>query len=575
MRLTIGTKIGAGYGLALVLLVIIGAVSYQSTVRLIEAAGWVSHTHNVIDQAEDVLSAVKDAETGQRGYVITGDESYLTPFSGAQKRADEAIKSLTALTADNGVQQANIRTLEPLLSDRFARLNQGIEIRKTQGLEAGSKFMGTGEGKQIMQEIRATIDNMVSIERTLLDQRATAEQARAADTKSTIVLGVLSAVVALAIVGFFLTRDISVPVGTITQAAKRIAAGDLTTTVTMEPRSDEVGELMISFNQMTEWLGQMAKVAERIAAGDLVAEIKPQSSKDVLGLSFSAMRERLRRSTRDTQEATNVLSAAASEILASTTQVAASAAETATAVAETTTTVEEVKQTSQVSSQKARLVSENAQKATQTALTGRRAVEESIAGLQRIQEQMGSIAETVVRLSEQSQAIGEIVATVSDLAEQSNLLAVNAAIEAARAGDQGRGFTVVAQEVKSLSEQSKQATTQVRTILNDIQKAISSAVMATEQGGKTVEDGVRQTQEASNAIRLLADTIESGAQAAMQISASSQQQFVGMDQVASAMENIKQASTQNVAGTKQTEAAARNLHNVGQKLKEIVGQYTV
>src|SRR5690606_25164132 len=165
--------------------------------------------------------------------------------------------------------------------------------------------------------------------------------------------------------------------------------------------------------------------------------------------------------------------------MASTSQVAATASETATAVAETTTTVEEVKQTTQLASQKARHVSDTAQKATGIAQSGLIAVDNTIEGMAKIQEQMELIADTVVKLSEQSAAIGEIVATVTDLAEQSNLLAVNAAIEAARAGEHGKGFAVVAQEVKSLSDQSKQATTQVRSILNDVQKAIGSAVMAT------------------------------------------------------------------------------------------------
>ena len=106
---------------------------------------------------------------------------------------------------------------------------------------------------------------------------------------------------------------------------------------------------------------------------------------------------------------------------------------------------------------------------------------------------MTFIADSIVRLSEQSIAIGEIISSVGDLASQSNLLAVNASIEAAKAGEHGKGFAVVAQEVRSLAEQSKESTEQIRRILNDIQKAISSAVMATEQGGKTVENSVLQS----------------------------------------------------------------------------------
>jgi methyl-accepting chemotaxis protein len=289
----------------------------------------------------------------------------------------------------------------------------------------------------------------------------------------------------------------------------------------------------------------------------------------VLGLGFGAA---LTRSiTRQLRETVAQLSASSAEILATTTQVAAGSAETATAVSQTTATVEEVKQTALVASQKAKYVSESAQKAAQVSQAGRRSAEAAIEGMRRIQEQMESIAGSIVRLSEQGQAIGEIIATVNDLAEQSNLLAVNAAIEAAKAGEQGKGFAVVAQEVKSLAEQSKQATAQVRTILGDIQKATGAAVLATEQGGKAVEAGAKQSAEAGESIRVLAESVAEAAQAATQIAASSQQQLVGMDQVALAMDNIRQASNQNVTGTRQAESAAQNLHELGQKLGALAG----
>jgi len=188
---------------------------------------------------------------------------------------------------------------------------------------------------------------------------------------------------------------------------------------------------------------------------------------------------------------------------------------------------------------------------------------------------MESIAESIVRLSEQSQAIGEIMLTVNDLAEQSNLLAVNASIEAAKAGEQGKGFAVVAQEVRNLADQSKQATTQVRSILSEIQKATNAAVMVTEQGSKAVETGVRLSGQAGESVQKLTEGIAEAAQAATQIAASSQQQMAGMDQVALAIESIKTASTQNVASTKQTETAAKNIEELGRRLKGLVSLYKV
>ncbi len=329
---------------------------------------------------------------------------------------------------------------------------------------------------------------------------------------------------------------------------------------------------------ITTPLYQAVNVAERVAGGDLTVAVPVTGSRDELGTllqTFQRMVENLRSQTLAIQEGVNVLASSAGEILSSTTQIASSAAETATAVNETTVTVEEVKQTTQLAAQKARNVADSAQKSLQVSHHGRKSVDDAVKGMSRIREQMETIAESIVSLSEQSQAIGEIIATVNDLAEQSNLLAVNAAIEAAKAGEHGKGFAVVAQEVRSLAEQSKQATAQVRTILNDIQKATNAAVMATEQGSKAVEAGERQSGEAGESIRLLADSISESANSTTQIAASSQQQMAGMDQVFQAIDNIKEASALSVTSTQQAEQSAQDLHELGQKLKRLVEQYRV
>ncbi|PYV40011.1 MAG: hypothetical protein DMG06_21565, partial [Acidobacteria bacterium] len=191
---------------------------------------------------------------------------------------------------------------------------------------------------------------------------------------------------------------------------------------------------VVFFNHvMAKPLKQISRLAERVASGDLTVSVPLNGRTDevgALGQTFRTMVENLRRVMQEIWEGINVLASSASEIMASTSQVASGAAETATAVSQTTTTVEEVKQTAQVTSQKAKQVSESAQRSEQVAQTGRRSVEDSIEKMNRIQQQMESIAERIVRLSEHSQAIGEIITTVNDLAEQSNLLAVNAAIEA-------------------------------------------------------------------------------------------------------------------------------------------------
>lgn len=325
-------------------------------------------------------------------------------------------------------------------------------------------------------------------------------------------------------------------------------------------------------------LRELSRIAEDVAAGDLNAHIPDEERSDEVGAlarSFRNMIARLKTQTRDMAEAVNVLASSSNEIAATTAQLASGTEQTAVAVTETTTTADEVKQAAILSTQKARHVSELAQNASDVSQTGAKLVLETIEGIGRIREQVEYIAETIVRLSEHNQAIGDIIAAVDDLAEQANLLAVNAAIEASRAGEHGKGFIVVAQEIKSMSEQSKQATKQVRSILNDIQKASTAAVMATEKGTRAVEATVAQSASTGESIREISRSISEAAQAVIQIAASNQQQLVGMDQVVMAMTNIKQAATQNAASTRQVETTVKSLQELGRRLKDMVDFYRV
>ncbi|HDQ44062.1 MAG TPA: methyl-accepting chemotaxis protein [bacterium] len=338
------------------------------------------------------------------------------------------------------------------------------------------------------------------------------------------------------------------------------------------------GMAFFILSNITGPLRQLIEISEQVAEGDMTVQIAETTSGDEIGFltqKMGKMISNLRVLTVQIKEAANSLAAASSEISASVTQIASGATETATAANETSTTVEEVRQTALDSSRKAKFVSESAQKAVQISQNGEKAVSVMVEGMQRIESQMVSIAESIMKLSEHGQAIGGIIATVEDVAEQSNLLAVNASIEAAKAGEQGKGFAVVAMEVKSLAEQSRQATVRVRSILDDIQKATGGAVMVTEQGSKAVDSGVQMSSNASDSIQRLANSVTEAAQATTQIAVSSQEQLVGMDQVVSAMESIKQASTQNVTATKQVESAAHDLHELGQNLKHLVEQYRV
>lgn len=317
--------------------------------------------------------------------------------------------------------------------------------------------------------------------------------------------------------------------------------------------------------------------ATRIEQGNLSTEISV-STTDEIGALAAALRNMvgyLRGTTVEIQQGTSILAAAASEILASVTHVVAAASETATAVTETVTTIEEVKQTAQISSDRAKSVAEITQEAVSVSNSGEKSVAKTVEEMNRIRAQMDAVAESIVKLSEQCQMIGEIIMSVQDLADQSNLLAVNAAIEAAKAGEQGKGFAVVATEVRNLAEQSRQATVQVRNLLNDIQKATSAAVMATEQANKAVAAGAQQSLDSGESIRRLAQAVTNTAQAVIQIATSSKEQLVGVDQVLVAIESIKNASAHNVENMKLVESEAKKVSDLGNKLKGLGERYRI
>jgi methyl-accepting chemotaxis protein len=533
MKLTIGIKIYAGYFLAIIVLVMLCMISYTNIKGLLSDSKQVTQSNLVNQDISYVLSTLQDVETGQRGYIITGDEKYLEPYIQGKDSVFSKLKNLQYLITDKD-QILRADKLKLLIIAKLASTEENLQIRKIKGIEEAIKAVRKGVGKAKMDEIRAILSEMKIAENKILIERRVKTEANADNTISTILWGLPIAVIILVFFGILITQNISKPLKQVTRTAELIANGDLSVNISSFKRSDEVGVLMRSFNKMIKLL---------------------------------------REQNQEILKGVNVIASTSSQILSSTTQIASGSAETAAAISETSTTVEEVRQAAQLSSQKAKNLTESSNRVTQVSQNGQKAVNDVIEGINLIRKQMDEIAQTVIRLSEHSQSIGGITASVEDLADQSNLLAVNAAIEAAKAGEQGKGFAVVAQEIRNLAEQSKQATKQVRSILNDVQKATSAAVLATEQGSKTVEEGVKKSVQAGEAIKILAESSGEAVQISVQIVASSQQQLIGMDQIGIAMQSINQAGTETSVSMTQAKEALKNLHDLGQKLKELVEQF--
>ncbi len=329
-----------------------------------------------------------------------------------------------------------------------------------------------------------------------------------------------------------------------------------------------------------ETVDEYLSFVERVAKGDLTARLSLNGAEGnehgalvTLGRNLNNMVERLGEMTTQIREATINIASAATEIMTATAQQATRAAEQSAAISQISTTIDEVKTIVEQAFAKAQAVSEQAQRTREVAQVGQRAVSGTVEGMSQIKDRVEGIAENILALSEQTQQIGEIIATVNDIAAQSNLLALNASVEAARAGEHGKGFAVVAVEVRNLAEQSKQATAQVKSILNEIQRATNAAVMATEEGTKGVDVGVDLTGQAGETIQRLSTSISENASAAQQILASVQQQTTGVEQIALAMQNINQATVQNLVSTRQAEKAAQDMSALAQQMESLVSRY--
>jgi methyl-accepting chemotaxis protein len=325
-----------------------------------------------------------------------------------------------------------------------------------------------------------------------------------------------------------------------------------------------------------EYVEYMARVGQGNLAARLTLGGNGHGEQDpliVLGYNLNEMVVSLQRMILQIRDAALNLSSATAEILAATTQQTSGATEQSTAVSQITTTADQVKAITEQSVKRAQEVVDLSQRTIEVSRSGMGTVQETIDGMGQIKGRVEGIARNILDLSEQTRRIGEIIVTVDEIAAQSNMLALNAAVEAARAGEHGKGFSVVAAEVRNLAEQSQQATAQVRSILTSIQKGIYATVIATEDGTKAVEEGVRLAAQAQEAIERLATVIDESAQMATQMVAGGRQQASGVDQISVAMQNINQATVQNLSSTRQTEKATRELNDLARNLTESVEQY--
>ena len=563
-NMKISVRLAMGFSIMLVIIAVLIGVGLNSMRKVHDTLNQIVKIDNTrTELAYVMIDNVREVAMELRTVLLDQSKTTLVQkrklIDGYRINYDNDFKKYEALIpADQTKSLVQISKIK-ILQDESRVINKTVLDRAGEGKYdiAINVMLNTARPK--VQEWIDAVNDLISIERE--NTQLSYENSELTYTRVRFLMYVLGGIgLTLAItISILLTLSITKPLKV---ATNLVISRDLTTDLSMFQKGG--GELGLMIQSFIKDISERMKLEKELKVyREQLEEMVKQRTAELSNVIM------------EVKETVSIVATSSAQILAATTQVATGTAETSTAISETSTTVEEVQQASKQSSQKAKYVADSALRVVQVFQNGQKAVEETIIGMNRIREQMDSIAQTVVRLSEQSQSIGGIIASVTDIADQSNLLAVNAAIEAAKAGEQGKGFAVVAQEIKNLAGQSKQATSQVRNILNDVQKATGAAVMATEQGSKAVEAGLKQSMQAGEAIRILAESSNEAVQAATQIVASSQQQVVGMDQIGVAMQNISQAGTETAVSMIQAEKSAKSLHELGQKLKELVEKFNV
>ena len=479
---TVGQKLLAGFAVAAFTLIVVAFFGYGSIYHLIDNDGWVSHTELVRTDIADLLSQMKDAETGQRGFVITGEERYLEPYELALKNVEGTYADLRKLTADNESQQRRMDALRTVIDDKLAELKRTVEMRRSKGFGPTAKVIADGVGKKYMDDIRRIFVDMDAEELSLLNKRNEEAESSAGTAKAAILWGSLLGTFFIVAVGWLITSSLTKQVGA--------AVGHI---------QSSSSELQAAANQQTT-----------------------------------------------------------------------GAREQATSMSEIATTISELLATSRQIAESAQRVAQISGETAQAAGKGDQTVQKAQDSISSIRRQVDLIVEHMLELGRKSQQIGGILEIINELAEQTNILSINASVEAAGAGEAGRRFAVVADEIRKLADRVGGSTKEIRGLIEEMRAAVNTTVMATEGGAKAAEAGTRQFSELASAFQNIASLVGTSTEAAREIELSTKQQATAVEQVNLAIANVAQATRETEASSGQTLQTAMELNVLSKDLDRLI-----
>lgn len=435
----IRTQLFLKNGVVLLMIVILTVVSLNSTNSLIETSKWVEHTHEVIERANLLGKLLVDMETGERGFLLVGEEEYLEPYNTGKKRFEKVMDEAKVLVSDNPEQVTRLEKVDELAAQWHERAGN-IEIAARRRMNEGTGDMNAvldllkqNTGKKYMDELRSVLNEIVKVEKTLMTARTKEAETAAANS--------VTASVAAASTGFIITMTIAI-------------------------------WLVVS---ITRSLRQANLAIKAVAEGNLTVQID-NTQKDEIGqmlIHLQAMVDKLKDTITFISGATDSITAASEQISASSQQLSDGASEQAASAEEVSSSMEQM----------AANIQQSTDNATQTERIAAKAADD-------IKEGSKAVNVTVTSMKD----IADKISIIGEIARQTNLLALNAAVEAARAGEHGKGFAVVASEVRRLAERSQQAA-------NEINVLSKSSVSISEKSGSILEDIVPDIQKTSKLVQ--------------------------------------------------------------------------
>lgn len=470
-----------------------------------------------------ILMDMINKETGQRGFLLSGQETSLKPFFNGQKELRRHIGELRSYLTTVAYDSASLQKAlnqATALSDGWEKQAALPEIAARREMNKVSATLNdvtalieNGTGKRYMDSIRAKLDEFISEEQGLIEAR-TLEANDIAST--TIMLSIVSALLSafiVAIFSFFIIRNVQQQVGG-------------------EPE-------------------QMADISRRVADGDLTMVLSNAGSETGIYAAMRDMTERLRTMLTKISEAAHSQSAAAEELAAITEQTSQNVREQQRSTDQVAAAIEQMQATAAEVANSTTGAAESAEQARKLVDVGNQKAEEAAGEIQQLSVNLNDTSHVIEELANSAQSISNILDVIKGIAAQTNLLALNAAIEAARAGEQGRGFAVVADEVRSLAQNTQNSTSEIEAMIIKVQDGAKASVLSMTSGQEQAESIVGQTLEMKNALSDIKDAVHNITDMTTQIASAAEEQSVTAAEVSQRAVEIREQSEQTGSGAQQ------------------------